>query len=74
MASPAPANDFSKDFSLDADIFGPVKITLAGSADENGAQAILLNNTFPAKSGGQHARRGASGLCSLTILYANLYS
>jgi hypothetical protein len=47
MASPAPADDFSKDFSLDAGIFGPVKITLGGSADANAAQAILLNNKFP---------------------------
>jgi len=47
MASPAPADGFSKDFSLDAGIFGPVKITVAGSTDANAAQAILTNSKFP---------------------------
>ena len=57
MASPAqpqsskttvqPSDGFSQDFSLDAGIFGPINITLAGSTDANAAKAILTNSKFP---------------------------
>ena len=43
----APADGFSKDFSLDAGIFGPVKLTLSGSTDASAVEAIVLNNKFP---------------------------
>ena len=39
--------DFSKDFNLDAGIFTPTKLTLAGSGSGTALQAILSNSAFP---------------------------